>query len=977
MKQYLRNARARTAYFLVKAVAHVAAVAGLGLVFARFYGPLESVLESFPGLPEALLAAYAASVTLFYLAFSYRLRFSTWAILLVAAGAAVAWSLWPSAEAGLFAAFFFRYRLAFTVGSVAIGALNGTGFARWKWWTAVELCAFALLLAVAAGLTDRYVGETRYVVVALAVWYFFHALITEKAFSEYSAESADRRLFLFKIFSKYVLNVCVIALAFLFLVNFGPTAGGDDVARNENNSPYTNGGDPGKSEGKGGSKDGEGGDQDRYVHELKPFVKMDPSINLGDKTLLYQIALEKDTYARLTKRKGFPVYLSKFVLAALDEESMTFQLEPNPGLRRYNAFVDEEYDWNAVEMHEGSVVPVQTGFFKYYQEHVVDSGLPPSARREIIDATVRLSPFVKDDALIAPDFPAWVRMLERKSREELLAQLEGVSATLKGDDRLDEFELEKIVSASYDFKALSYPAGTLAGLRPVDAETALRRFPEARLQEDEREYFLRTGRVSDALRTFTVALVADRPDALDKARVIAAFFMQRKGRPAGFGSPFAYDLNPGKPKRQGEDYLDYFILENRKGYCQYYAVASALMMRIAGIPSRVVAGYVGIERSDRNPGYLYVYANQAHAWTEIFLDGFGWIPLDTTAPAEEPGRFFDGNSFEPPRRDPTPPEDPPPSPEYGVMTVIGRYLGSDGKVVTLAPEAWTIGAPVVLRDAYAKAGKPLMEPYASHDVYFGSLGDIVGDAAPVTIPVAGLTGYFASIEGKDGTREYEVVEPADTELLRERFSLSGRAEGDRIVIVGRFPNDEITKQLKDVRSLSLRPDYAGTWLEPVLPPKPDFVLPLLLAIAGVAAAAGLFPVLVTAAMYARAVLARGPKERFKAAYDYVLYRVYLLGYRTRGRTRVEWARDLKEDSGFDFIEPTERLMRTLYDPDCPDTGVSDARAFMREQSIALIRDFTYERVLASLLNPFAALSWLYGRGPSGGRDAGAGKEECR
>lgn len=75
--------------------------------------------------------------------------------------------------------------------------------------------------------------------------------------------------------------------------------------------------------------------------------------------------------------------------------------------------------------------------------------------------------------------------------------------------------------------------------------------------------------------------------------------------------------------------VDDFLFETRRGYCEHYASAFAVMMRMAGIPSRVVTGYLG-GWYHAFGDYLLVRQSDAHAWTEIWLDGAGWTRVDPT-----------------------------------------------------------------------------------------------------------------------------------------------------------------------------------------------------------------------------------------------------------------------------------------------------------------------------------------------------------
>ena len=94
-----------------------------------------------------------------------------------------------------------------------------------------------------------------------------------------------------------------------------------------------------------------------------------------------------------------------------------------------------------------------------------------------------------------------------------------------------------------------------------------------------------------------------------------------------YREPFHYTLDP---PRLGADPIDGFLFETRRGFCEHYATAFALLMRVAGIPSRIVVGYLG---GEFNPlgDYLIVRQSDAHAWTEVWLPGEGWVRVDPTA----------------------------------------------------------------------------------------------------------------------------------------------------------------------------------------------------------------------------------------------------------------------------------------------------------------------------------------------------------
>lgn len=90
---------------------------------------------------------------------------------------------------------------------------------------------------------------------------------------------------------------------------------------------------------------------------------------------------------------------------------------------------------------------------------------------------------------------------------------------------------------------------------------------------------------------------------------------------------YKYNIDVKKVPKNRE-FVDYFLFETKEGYCTYYATSMAVMLRLEGIPSRYVEGYLAQELIGKNT-YI-VRQKNAHAWVEAFIEPIGWITFEPT-----------------------------------------------------------------------------------------------------------------------------------------------------------------------------------------------------------------------------------------------------------------------------------------------------------------------------------------------------------
>ena len=120
------------------------------------------------------------------------------------------------------------------------------------------------------------------------------------------------------------------------------------------------------------------------------------------------------------------------------------------------------------------------------------------------------------------------------------------------------------------------------------------------------------------------ALVKENP--LTELDDITAFILYT------LDSNASYNLMPGNSP-VNQDIAEYFLFERKEGFCEHFAATATLMYRLYGIPARYVTGYRVLPSDFKleNGGFRAVITDEsAHAWVEIFLENYGWTPIEVT-----------------------------------------------------------------------------------------------------------------------------------------------------------------------------------------------------------------------------------------------------------------------------------------------------------------------------------------------------------
>ncbi|MDA8234428.1 MAG: transglutaminaseTgpA domain-containing protein [Clostridia bacterium] len=131
--------------------------------------------------------------------------------------------------------------------------------------------------------------------------------------------------------------------------------------------------------------------------------------------------------------------------------------------------------------------------------------------------------------------------------------------------------------------------------------------------------------VPQRVRELAQNLTEGKKNPYDKAKAIEKYLRDK----------YPYTLSTEKTPA-GRDMVDYFLFDLRKGYCTYHASAMTVMMRSLGYPARWVTGFTTGTWNDEIQAFE-VRNSDAHAWVEVYFEGYGWVPFEPTSSFAYPG----------------------------------------------------------------------------------------------------------------------------------------------------------------------------------------------------------------------------------------------------------------------------------------------------------------------------------------------------
>ena len=202
--------------------------------------------------------------------------------------------------------------------------------------------------------------------------------------------------------------------------------------------------------------------------------------------------------------------------------------------------------------------------------------------------------------------------------------------------RIDEVT-EKVDTFSANGKKVKLNQYTLDYLVPSYDMVALKEVTEDQLYEEVpmRGEYTQLPEIPDRVRELALEITAEKTNYYDKVKAIENYF----DRPE-----FVYDKTDIPYPEGSQDYVDQFLFETMRGYCDNFSSAMIVLLRANDIPSRWAKGYTtGVTATYKGKQVKKVTNNNAHSWVEVYFPGTGWVPFEPTKGFSNSASFYDSS----------------------------------------------------------------------------------------------------------------------------------------------------------------------------------------------------------------------------------------------------------------------------------------------------------------------------------------------
>ncbi|GED68177.1 protease [Brevibacillus reuszeri] len=191
-------------------------------------------------------------------------------------------------------------------------------------------------------------------------------------------------------------------------------------------------------------------------------------------------------------------------------------------------------------------------------------------------------------------------------------------------------------------KSVTRPNGTLLKLNqynleaevPIVSEKAVTQAGTDYPQDIRERYLQLPATLPPRVKELAQTVTKDAKTPYEKVRAIENY-LRSSGK-------YKYETKDVPVPQEGQDFVDHFLFDSMRGYCDHFSTSMAVMLRTLDIPTRWVKGFAPGERvgtDSQNNEIMEIRNKDAHSWVEVYFPGHGWIPFEATSTFMSPVRF--------------------------------------------------------------------------------------------------------------------------------------------------------------------------------------------------------------------------------------------------------------------------------------------------------------------------------------------------
>ncbi|MET0786078.1 MAG: transglutaminase domain-containing protein [Paenisporosarcina sp.] len=235
---------------------------------------------------------------------------------------------------------------------------------------------------------------------------------------------------------------------------------------------------------------------------------------------------------------------------------------------------------------------------------LIETDFPPNREEESLEASLvfeKTYPFI----------------LYPYGTETVIADGDTTFSVATNTQKMNTFQQNDEVELSNYRVTFSEPTYSLTALREVTTESL------ANLPTEFDRYLQLPEKLPERVGELATSITEDEVRLYDKVKEIERYFAQNS---------YIYDQRNVAVPEAGEDYVDQFLFDTKRGYCDNFSSSMVVLLRSLDIPARWVKGFAEGEEVGRQNGnrIFEVTNNNAHSWVEAYLPGIGWMPFEPT-----------------------------------------------------------------------------------------------------------------------------------------------------------------------------------------------------------------------------------------------------------------------------------------------------------------------------------------------------------